>query len=177
MITFKQYITELFEKPYKWTLRDKHSRADIRIIGSKDTRYYFKTDDGETMVVRFNISRTTSKSSPGDSSKDLYKTGVDFFNDKAFNTGRHKMTGLGDAMKIMSTVLDIIKDSIKKMDYDEIRFSASKKGYTSSDDNKFATTGRVKLYRTMVKKFANKMGYKSKEEDDVEVIDFTLTKK
>jgi len=170
MKSFNHYITELFEKPYKWTLRDKHSRADIRIIGSKDTRYYFKTDDGETMVVRFRISRTTSKSSPGDSSKDLYRTSVDFFNDKAFNTGRHKMTGLGDAMKIMSTVLDIIKDSIKKMDYDEIRFSADK---AEGEE----TTGRVKLYRTMVKKFANKMGYKSKEEDEGKDIGFTLTKK
>ena len=73
-------------------------------------------------------------------------------------------------MKIMSTVLDIIKDSIKKMDYDEIRFSADK-----AEGEK--TTGRVKLYRTMVKKFANKMGYKSKEEDEGEDIDFTLTKK
>ena len=170
MKSFTQYITELFEKPYKWTLRDKHSRADIRIIGSKDTRYYFKTDDGETMVVRFNISRTTSKSSPGDSSKDLYKTGVDFFNDKAFNTGRHKMTGLGDAMKIMSTVLDIIKDSIKKMNYDEIHFYADK---AEGEE----TTGRVKLYKKMVKRFASELGYNSKEKDEGRDISFILTKK
>jgi len=165
MKSFKHYITELFEKPYKWTLRDKHNRDTVPNLGTQDVRYYFKTDDGETMVVRFANNRREGK----------FRTHIDFFNDNS--NSRFSLTGKGGAMKIMSTVLDIIKDSIKKVDYDEIRFSASKKGYTSSDDDKFTTTGRVKLYRTMVKRFAGKMGYKSKEFDDKKDVDFTMEKK
>ena len=165
MKSFNQYITELFERPYKWTLRDKHSRDTVPNLGTQDVRYYFKTDDGETMVVRFANNKREGK----------FRTHIDFFNDNSNN--RFSLTGKGGAMKIMSTILDIIKDSIKNVDYDEIRFSASKKGYTSSDDNKFATTGRVKLYRTMVKRFAGKMGYKSKEFDDKKDVDFTMEKK
>mgnify|MGYP003657693917 FL=1 len=165
MKSFNQYITELFERPYKWTLRDKHSRDTVPNLGTQDVRYYFKTDDGETMVVRFANNKREGK----------FRTHIDFFNDNS--NSRFSLTGKGGAMKIMSTILDIIKDSIKNVDYDEIRFSASKKGYTSSDDNKFATTGRVKLYRTMVKRFAGKMGYKSKEFDDKKDVDFTMEKK
>jgi len=165
MITFKQYITELFEKPYPWTLRDKHSRDTVPNIGTQDVRYYFKTDDGETMVVRFANNQRKGK----------YRTHIDFFNDNS--NDRFSLTGKGGAMKIMSTILDIIKDSIKKVDYDEIRFSAAKKGQSADNPDEYANTGRVKLYRTMVKRFAGKMGYKSKEFNDKKDVNFTMEKK
>ena len=160
MKSFKQYITELFEKPYKWTLRDKHSRETVPNLGTQDVRYYFKTDDGKTMAVRFSNRMLNDK----------YITTVGFFDDNASGP-RYKMTHTGDAMKIMSTVLDIIKDSIKNVGYDEIHFSAGKQEGGEK-------TGRIKLYKAMVKRFASKLGYKVKniKEQDVDFT-FTLEKK
>ena len=171
MKSFSQYITELFEKPYKWTARDKQSRDTMPIIGHDEARYYFKTDNGKTMVVRFANRVRNSK----------YITSIDFFDDDNSND-RFGMSGEGDAMKIMSTVLDIIKDGVKKVDFDEIRFFADKKDFTDkyshiTDRPVKVKTGRAKLYRTMVKRFAGKLGYKSKEKDGGKVIMFTLEKK
>ena len=86
MITFKQYITELFDKPYKWTLRDKHSRETVPNLGTQDVRYYFKTDDGETMVVRFGNNRREGKFRTHiDSFKKSEKGSLELIDDERIN--------------------------------------------------------------------------------------------
>jgi hypothetical protein len=86
------------------------------------------------------------------------------------------MTGEGDAMRIMATVLDIIKSIIKKHEPMTLIFSADK----GQDNRKTRTkepTGRAGAYGAIVKRFAGKMGYKSDTKDSNRKVEWQLTKK
>ena len=82
------------------------------------------------------------------------------------------MTGEGDAMRIMATVLDIIKSIIKKHDPMTLVFSADKK-----DEKIVGNTGRAKAYGAMVRRFASKLGYKPEVKDSTKETMWQLTKK
>ena len=69
--------------------------------------------------------------------------------------GKANVTGQGDQMRVFATVIDVIKKFIKKESPKKIFFSAEK--------NKDDKDSREKLYSRLVKKFANEMGYNSKE--------------
>ena len=65
------------------------------------------------------------------------------------------VTGQGDQMRVFATVIDVIKKFIEKESPEKIFFSAEK-----NEDDK---DSRQKLYSKLIKRFANKMGYNSKE--------------
>lgn len=131
-----------------------------------DTPYHWKKESG-----RFVYSFVTD---------DGGKFDVEFFkiyeDDTEYNlhfskNGNYKATGEGDAPKVFATILDIIKDFTKKADFEELSFEASK-GQNNKDSK-----GRVRLYNTMIKRFAKKFGFTSRVDDsDPRTTEFTLRK-
>lgn len=165
MKSFKQHITELFEKPYKWR---RVGKIDVLKLdpAPRMVSYYFNTDDGRSISVDVGHMRT----------HDTYEhEAVIEFTDETTDFS-FDLTGKGDAMRIMSTILDTIKDTIKTTNPDLITFSADKEE-ESKDLKSVHRTGRAKLYKTMVKRFAGKLGYTSKDKDDGDTIVFNLTNK
>jgi hypothetical protein len=82
--------------------------------------------------------------------------------------GSYSATNDGDAYKIFSTVLKVIIEFIQKVRPHEITFGADKE---TGDPGTKTPTGRVKLYDRMVKKYADKLGYKlNRDEDSSSVI-------
>ena len=88
------------------------------------------------------------------------------------------MTGDGDAMRIMATVLDIIAAIIKKHKPMTLHFSADKaEDKLRGAEMVQAKTGRAGAYGAIVKRFASKAGYISTTDDDGERKKWQLTKK
>jgi hypothetical protein len=116
MLTFKQYLNEVLNNPYKWELV-RTSKYNIE--------YRFTTDSGIVYVVglgRLGEDKTlTSKdwdlyfSISENSMKELGKDDSDTF----------KISGTGDQFRVFATVQDIVKDFIIKHDPDLIAFSAA----------------------------------------------------
>ena len=133
MKSFKQHITEAFDKPYRWQLK-----TDNEI----QAKYQAVTDAGDKLQVTFAKS----------------VTGID---DLSFAiSGEVGITGGGDAFRIMATVLDVIRDYIKNNDPEGIKFTANKERYFDKDSED--PQSREKLYTKMIERFAKKAGYKVK---------------
>lgn len=84
--------------------------------------------------------------------------------------GSQAVTGEGDQFKIFATVIDIAKDFISLMRPKVIQFTAHK-------EETETTSSRTKLYSAMVKRFANSLGYESKEKPFNDFVVYVLTKK
>ena len=111
MLTFKQYLNEVLNNPYKWEF-------DAQNSGQDGEQYKFTTDSGLkyqvymvnqgqgwelSFNIDFNYLRTLGKSV-----------------DDAF-----KLSGTGDQFKVLATVQDIVKDFITKKKPNVIEFAAS----------------------------------------------------
>jgi len=141
MKTFRMHLNELFDRPYRWK---KESGIFF---------YSFVSDDGGKFDVEF------LKLNSNEMEYSLSFTKDD----------RYAATGEGDAPKVFATIFDIIKDFMKKADFEELSFEASK----GPNDSK----GRVRLYKTMVKRFAKKFGLTAKVDDsNPKATKFTLGK-
>jgi len=132
MKSFNQYITELFEKPYPWK---KKKEDDIEAV------YQSATSSKDIIKVVFSKG---------------WLRGID--NVLFSVAGTTDTTGGGDAFKIMSTVLDIIKDYVKNNDPEGIKFMANKDELFGQDSKEIQS--REKLYNKMIERFAKKAGYK-----------------
>ena len=158
MKTFKQYITELFDKPYKWHGGRDVAVGDITPDSKGLSDYYtFKTSDGGTIefIAHHGWYETDTKDTfligLGKIKKEGHLIVIEFVKrDAQYNYPSYNITGEGDAMRILATVLDIIKSIIKKHEPMTIVFNADKE-----DRNKGS---RVGAYGAMVKRFAGKMG-------------------
>ena len=84
--------------------------------------------------------------------------------------GSQAVTGEGDQFKIFATVIDIAKDFINLKRPKVIQFTAHK-------EETETTSSRTKLYSAMVKRFANSLGYESKEKPFNDFVVYVLTKK
>ena len=84
--------------------------------------------------------------------------------------GSQAVTGEGDQFKIFATVIDIAKDFISLKRPKVIQFTAHKEEIET-------TSSRTKLYSAMVKRFANSLGYESKEKPFNDFVVYVLTKK
>ncbi len=175
MISFKQYITEVFDKPYKWS----GGRVAKGSITSENDGvpedYAFKTSDGgliELTASHFWMP-AGEKLSFMSVAKEGHAVGIEFVKRSYKGTNKDRstygMTGEGDAMRIMATVLDIIKSIIKKHEPAMLYFSGDK------DDKEKG--GRVGAYKAIIKRFAGKAGYKSITKEDGDKASFQLVKK
>ena len=175
MKSFKQFITEVFDNPYKW----RGGRLAKGVISPKNDGipedYVFKTSDGGLIELTANHfwMRAGDKTYFMSVAKEGHAVGIDFVKRKYKGTNRDRstydMTGEGDAMRIMATVLDIIKAIIKKHEPVSLYFSGNKDGKEKG--------GRVGAYTAIVKRFAGKAGYESVTKEYSDKVNFQLVKK
>ena len=144
----EEYLNELFDKPYKF------KKINIALKDRNVATLTADSPQGEIYISLQNFARL------GDNNFEL-----------DFSVGnRFSKTGKGDQFKIFSTVIQGLKMIIDK-EKDEIKtvtFSADKEYDDDTFDAAFderpaskSTTNlsRSRLYNTMVKKFASKMGF------------------
>ena len=149
-----QRLLELFDRPseYRWTSTGPH-----KWVGN----FYIDTGDehGAQKVYAFEATRSFRE-----------KSWSIVFKLKKENTlGTIADTGTGDEIAVFSTVLKMLKDLIEKMNPEEIGFTASKGGYRDS---------RVNLYRRLIERFADTMGYyKLPDDESIHDVEFILRKK
>lgn len=89
-----------------------------------------------------------------------------------FRNGSQSVTGEGDAMRIFATVMKIIERFLKVENPYFVRFAAMKENEDKKDKQ-----SREKLYSRLVKRFAGKMGYNSKENSASNGTEWELTRK
>ena len=172
MKSLKQHITEVFDKPYKWS-GGHVAKGSISPKNQGITEpYWFKTSDGgevEVMANHFWID-LDRKMAGVTIKKAGHTIAIEFIKrDAQYGHPTYDMTGEGDAMRILATVLDIIKSIIKKHEPMTILFSADKGGKKKG--------GRAGAYGAIVKRFAGKLGYKSDRDDKQTSVRWQLTKK
>jgi len=172
MKSFKHYITEVFDNPYKWR---GGGVAKGSITPNNDgipEEYVFKTSDGgliELTASHFWMP-AGEKLSFMVVEKEGHAVGIEFVKrDAQYKHTTYGMTGEGDAMRILATVLDIIKSIIKKHEPAMLYFSGDK------DDKEKG--GRVGAYKAIIKRFAGKAGYESVTKEYSNKVSFQLVKK
>ena len=175
MKSFKQYITEVFDKPYKWSGGRVAKGSITPENDGVPEDYAFKTSDGgliELTASHFWM-RAGEKLSFMSVEKEGHAVGIEFVKRKHKGTNKDRstygMTGEGDAMRILATVLDIINAIIKKHVPAILYFSGHK------DDKEKG--GRVGAYKAIIKRFAGKAGYESITKEYSDKVSFQLVKK
>ena len=159
MKTFQQF-SEAFDTKVKWKTIKKQVEADAE--------YYLY----ETRIDDRNITLIYMLDKENDGSFNCYVV---------FRTGSTKpgsdsgttiaLTGTGSQMKILGAVINHMKEFIKKRkDISIVEFSADKGRDGSS-------TSRTSLYKRLVKKFANTLGFSLEIESQPKVDAFILTRK
>ena len=173
MKSFKHYITEVFDNPYKW--RGGHV-AKGSITPNNDgipEEYVFNTSDGgliELTASHFWRAAGLKFSDIPDmtAEKEGHAVAIAFIKEMQ---GRptFDMTGEGDEFRILATVLDIINAIIKKHVPAILYFSGHK------DDKEKG--GRVGAYKAIIKRFVGKAGYESITKEYSDKVSFQLVKK
>tara|TARA_R110002072_G_scaffold1322_17_gene10933 strand:- start:5463 stop:5942 length:480 start_codon:yes stop_codon:yes gene_type:complete len=159
MKTFQQF-SEAFDTKVKWKTIEKQVEDDAE--------YYLY----ETRIDDRNITLIYTLDKENDGS---FNCGV------VFRTGSAKpgvgsgttiaVTGEGSQMKILGAVINHMKEFIKKRkDISIVEFSADKGRDGSS-------TSRTSLYKRLVKRFANTLGFSLEIESQRNMDTFILTRK
>ena len=144
----EEYLNELFDKPYKF------KKINIAL---KDRKMASLTADSPQGEIRMSL-------------ENFGRLGKNNF-ELDFSVGnRFSKTGKGDQFRIFSTVIqglkmiiDKEKDEIKTVtfsadkEYDDDTFDAAFDGRPASKST--TNLSRSRLYNTMIKKFASKMGF------------------
>src|SRR6056297_1595780 len=141
MKPFKEFIAELFNRPARWKLK----------VNDSDLLTYVSNNIGKEKTLSVDF--------------------VSHKNDGAWDVqfdvdGSSDVTGLGDEIVVFSTVLDIMKDFVNRVDADKIKFDGAK-GKEDGDS-------RVKLYNRLIKKFASSHGYKLVNKKETTIGKITL---
>jgi len=164
------YITEVFDKPYKWRGGNvaKGSITPNNYGISED--YVFKTSDGGLIeLIASHFWMTAGKEWAYTTvEKEGHAVGIEFVR-KREGKPTYDMTGEGDAMRILATVLDIIYAIIKKHIPTTLYFVGDKEGKEKG--------GRVGAYKAIIKRFAGKAGYESITKEYSNKVSFQLVKK
>ncbi len=173
MKSFYQYITEVFDNPYKWRGGNVAKGSITPKTSGIRENYVFKTADGgriELTASHFWRAAGLKFSDIPDmtAEKEGHAVAIAFSKENAGET-TFDMTGEGDEFRILATVLDIINAIIKKHVPAILYFSGHK------DDKEKG--GRVGAYKAIIKRFAGKAGYKSITKEDGDKASFQLVKK
>jgi len=169
VISFKQYISEAFDKPYKITGSRRHRPQmgikDYMKGGFAGVAFDFKTDDGRKGAVytyAYDINppaKYANNPIPGMLGNQGRILEMHFevegdWEDAGYSRSMSgEITGEGDAMRIFATVLKVVTGVVKKTKPDMIRVYGTK-------DTKGEVGSRLKLYEKLVKRYAGKLGYK-----------------
>lgn len=130
MLSFQSFINELFDKLYSFK---RYSSPD-------NVQYEFSTSDKKRVSVTFLLDDYNFDFI----SKQSVEGWEIFFNVDGFM----HITGGGDSFAVFSTVIEIIKDFIKKNNPQVLVFTADK-----------SEKSRVDLYSSMVKKMIRQTNF------------------
>ena len=147
------YLEEAFDKPYKFRRKKLYTGFYT---------YTFVADDKSEIDVLFR-------------EHELYH-GSSTWSVNFERNQRMDVTGEGDAMRIFATVIDILKDFVKKDKPEELLFSAEKPEWLR-DKRNGKLGSREKLYKKLVQRYAGPMGYKFTTQTDNSATDFRLVAK
>jgi hypothetical protein len=164
MISFKQYITEAFDNPYKWKLegntKPQRGIQDHMQGNFKGKKYTFRTSDerhGEIEIFEYDINppdKYQKNPIPGNQGRTME---MHFAVEDDYEEMSDYVTGEGDAMRIFATVLDVVQKYVKKNKPDIIRVYGMKQGYMDADHG--GVGSRIKLYDKLIKRNVGKLGY------------------
>jgi len=178
MKSFYQYITEVFDNPYKWRGGNVAKGSITPKTSGIRENYVFKTADGGRIeLTASHFWRTAGLKisldipdmiSMIEVEKEGHAVAIAFIKE---TQGRptFDMTGEGDEFRILATVLDIINAIIKKHVPALLYFSGDKDGKEKG--------GRVGAYKAIIKRFAGKAGYESITKEYSDKVNFQLVKK
>jgi hypothetical protein len=174
MKSFYQYITEIFDNPYKWRGGNVAKGSITPKNSGIRENYVFKTADGGLIELTASHFWMTAGEKyiqalmPMTMEKEGHAVAIAFIKE---TQGRptFDMTGEGDEFRILATVLDIINAIIKKHVPALLYFSGDKDGKEKG--------GRVGAYKAIIKRFAGKAGYESITKEDGDKVSFQLVKK
>ena len=173
MKSFYQYITEVFDNPYKWRGGNVAKGSITPKTSGIRENYVFKTADGgriELTASHFWRAAGLKFSDIPDmtAEKEGHAVAIAFSKENAGET-TFDMTGEGDEFRILATVLDIINAIIKKHVPALLYFSGDKDGKEKG--------GRAGAYKAIIKRFAGKAGYESITKEYSDKVSFQLVKK
>lgn len=154
MIDFRDYLTELFEKPF--TLKTVKNRgALVTYVYEINPQLEPKNrEENRDNLVTVNFS--LMREGEGENEWE-----VDFV-----RGGSTALTGKGDAGRVFATVLSAIQDFTKTHKPSTLVFTAAKSELRVSDLS-YRSGSRIKLYSAMIKRFAPKFGYRLLDAKDV----------
>jgi len=146
---FRSYLAELFEQPF--SLKSVNTgRSFVTYFYEIDPKQNSENNLDNTITVNF------SHINPDEDEWDM-----DF--DRGGTTA---LTGKGEAGRVFATVLDAVKQFIQKYKPNTVLFTAAKNELRATDLS-YRSGSRIKLYHSLIKRFAPRMGYKLVNAKDV----------
>ena len=127
----KEFITEAFNAPYPMTWEHGDESHDALVT----------LPDGTYLSIMFSL--------------DYGAYGDEEWTVEFFRNNSQEVTGEGDQQRIFATVLSAIQQFIDEHNPERIRFSANKEVEQGQK-----SMSRTNLYNTLVKRYANKWGYR-----------------
>ena len=147
----RDFITELFDKPYALTWDSDPSFGDVEA-------YAAVGDYGDHLTILFE---------KGFAPDGTPSWAVEFSRNES-----QKKTGEGDSQRIFATVLTAIQIFIKKYEPLKIFFAARKETDLAGQDSQ----SRIRLYDSLVQRYANAWGYTNNKIDQDKRVIYELTK-
>ena len=147
-----EILTESFDQPYPFQLK-----KDGKMTYSSTV----KLPDKTTLYVHFDGMEREEAAyldDPDEIEWDIVftRTALGRREEIPGRVGSTDQTGQGDQMRVLSTVMAVIKEFIKKTNPKYMQFSASKDKKLAAGEDKTAMQSREKLYARMVKKYLSK---------------------
>lgn len=138
MKSFKTHLTELFDQPYPMTL-DRQ--------GQDEAKYSYRwTENGKEQWVVVYFARL---STPTPDSWDCTFS----------RNGSTALTGEGNASRVFASVMDGFKRFLQKYKPNDVSFIAAKNELNAATLS-YHSGSRVKLYKALIKRYAEAHGYK-----------------
>lgn len=145
---YNEIITELFDTNVNWTIAEQDKRNMI----------FVSTIDNKDVKIEYHSM-----------DDNFSKVSVSFMVD-----GEWDVTGGGSAMRIFGAVINNMKQFVNKVKPNFIAFTAIKVGNTADNDE---YTTRSNLYKRMIVRFADNLGYSYDFQEQGHFDRFVLIKK
>ena len=146
----QDFVTEVFDKPYKILRWERGDYGDVDAIA--------RLDDNTFLSIMFN------KGFSQETKEEAWS--VEFYRNNS-----QEVTGEGDAQRVFATVLVAIQKFIKKYKPNKVYFSASKEVEPGQN-----AQSRAALYDRLVQRYASAWGFKLSRADNGNKVMYELNR-
>jgi hypothetical protein len=151
-------IKEAFDQPYSFEWEEGEDSEAVDALAT--------LGDGTYLSIMFSKEF-------GDHGDDLGDWSIEFHRNNS-----QEVTGEGDAQRVFATVLEAIRQFVKKYKANTITFSAMKEldptTYYGPDDVVPNPESRAKLYNRLIQRYASAMGYSATQREGNGKVTYTL---